>query len=123
MAPSFTPRVVAKRQRRFGGIDDLAISLTAKGLTTGEVAAHLAEVYGATVSKDHISTITDRVLDTMSDWQSRPLDSVYPVIFIDCIHVKIRDGQVANRPVYVALATTAALRAARSSESGWRGRR
>ena len=104
---SFTPQVVAKRQRRFGGIDDLVISLTAKGLTTGEVAAHLAEVYGAQVSKDHISTITDRVLDTMSEWQSRPLDSVYPVIFIDCVHVKIRDGQVANRPVYVALATTA----------------
>jgi transposase-like protein len=101
---SFTPQVVAKRQRRFGGIDDLVISLTAKGLTTGEVAAHLAEVYGAQVSRDHISTITDRVLDTMGDWQNRPLDSVYPVVFIDCIHVKIRDGQVANRPIYVALA-------------------
>jgi transposase-like protein len=104
---SFTPAIVAKRQRRFGGIDDLVISLTAKGLTTGEVAAHLAEVYGAEVSKDHISTITDRVLDTMGEWQNRPLDSVYPVVFIDCIHVKIRDGQVANRPVYVALAVTA----------------
>ena len=104
---SFTPQVVAKRQRRLGGIDDLVISLTAKGLTTGEVAAHLAEVYGATVSKDHISTITDRVLDGMAEWQNRPLDSVYPVIFIDCIHVKIRDGQVANRPIHVALATTA----------------
>jgi len=104
---SFTPQIVAKRQRRLGGIDDLVISLTAKGLTTGEVAAHLAEVYGATVSKDHISTITDRVLDGMAEWQNRPLDPVYPVIFIDCIHVKIRDGQVANRPIYVALATTA----------------
>ena len=72
---SFTPTVVAKRQRRFGGIDDLVISLTAKGLTTGEVAAHLAEVYGAEVSKDHISTITDRVLDTMGEWQNRPLDA------------------------------------------------
>jgi putative transposase len=106
-AGSFTPQVVAKRQRRFGGIDDLVISLTAKGLTTGEVAAHLAEVYGAEVSKDHISTITDRVLDTLGDWQNRPLDAVYPVVFIDCIHVKIRDGQVANRPIYVALAVTA----------------
>ena len=104
---SFTPAIVAKRQRRFGGVDDLVISLTAKGLTTGEVAAHLAEVYGAQVSKDHISTITDRVLDTMGEWQNRPLDSVYPVVFIDCIHVKIRDGQVANRPIYVALAVTA----------------
>ena len=104
---SFTPTVVAKRQRRLGGIDDLVISLTAKGLTTGEVAAHLAEVYGAQVSKDHICTITDRVVEGMTEWQSRPLDSVYPVVFIDCIHVKIRDGQVANRPIYVALATTA----------------
>lgn len=104
---SFTPQVVAKRQRRLGGIDDLVISLTAKGLTTGEVAAHLAEVYGADVSKDHISTITDRVMDSLADWQSRPLDPIYPVIFIDCIHVKIRDGQVVNRPIYVALATTA----------------
>jgi putative transposase len=104
---SFTPQVVAKRQRRFGGIDDLVISLTAKGLTTGEVAAHLAEVYGADVSRDHISTITDRVLDTLGEWQNRPLDAVYPVVFIDCIHVKIRDGQVANRPIYIALAVTA----------------
>lgn len=104
---SFAPTIVAKRQRRFGGIDDLVISLTAKGLTTGEVAAHLAEVYGAEVSKDHISTITDRVMDSFTEWQNRLLDPVYPVIFIDCIHVKIRDGQVANRPVYVALATTA----------------
>jgi transposase-like protein len=104
---SFAPQVVAKRQRRLGGIDELVISLTAKGLTTGEVCAHLAEVYGAKVSKDHISTITDRVLETMGEWQNRPLDAIYPVIFIDCIHVKIRDGQVANRPVYVALAVTA----------------
>ncbi|MFC7534646.1 transposase [Actinoplanes sp. GCM10030250] len=71
---SFAPRIVAKRQRRLSGIDDLVISLTAKGLTTGEVAAHLAEVYGADVSKETISTITDRVLDTMSEWQNRPLD-------------------------------------------------
>jgi putative transposase len=71
---SFTPEIVAKRQRRFGGIDNLVISLTAKGLTTGEVCAHLAEVYGTTVSKETISTITDRVLDTFGEWQNRPLD-------------------------------------------------
>jgi putative transposase len=103
---SFTPRIVAKRQRRLSGVDDLVISLTAKGLTTGEVSAHLAEVYGANVSKETISTITDRVLDGLSEWQNRPLDPVYPVIFIDAIQVKIRDGQVANRPIYVALAVT-----------------
>ena len=104
---TFSPQVVAKRQRRFGGIDDRVISLTAKGLTTGEVAAHLADVYGAQVSKDHISTITEQVMETMGEWQNRPLEPVYPVIFIDCIHVKIRDGQVVNRPVFVALAVTA----------------
>jgi putative transposase len=103
---SFAPQIVAKHQRRLGGIDDLVISLTAKGLTTGEVSAHLAEIYGANVSKETISTITDRVLDGLSDWQNRPLDRVYPVVFIDAIHVKIREGQVANRPIYVALAVT-----------------
>jgi putative transposase len=104
---SFAPQIVAKRQRRLGGVDNLVISLTAKGLTTGEVCAHLAEVYDVTVSKDHISTITERVMDSFADWQSRPLDPIYPVVFIDCIHVKVRDGQVVNRPIYVALAVTA----------------
>jgi putative transposase len=103
---TFSPAIVAKRQRRFGGVDNLVISLTAKGLTTGEVCAHLAEVYGTEVSKETISTITDRVLDSFAEWQNRLLDPVYPVVFIDCIHVKIRDGQVANRPIYVALAVT-----------------
>jgi putative transposase len=104
---SFTPKVVAKRQRRLGGVDDMVISLVAKGLTTGEVQAHLAEVYGAEVSRDTISAITDRVLDGLAGWQSRPLDPVYAVLFIDVINVKIRDGNVANRPIYVALAVTA----------------
>jgi putative transposase len=89
---SFDPRIVRKRQRRLAGVDELVLSLTAKGLTTGEVSAHLAEVYGAEVSKDTISNITDRVLAEMADWQSRPLDPVYPVLFIDAIHIKIRDG-------------------------------
>jgi transposase-like protein len=69
---SFTPQIVRKRQRRLSGVDDLVVSLTAKGLTTGEVLAHLAEVYRASVSKETISTITDRVLDSMGEWQSRP---------------------------------------------------
>jgi putative transposase len=103
---SFEPRIVRKRQRRLGGIDGIVLSLSAKGLTTGEVSAHLAEVYGASVSKDTISTITDRVLDGMAEWQSRPLDRVYPVVFIDCIHVKIREGNVTNRPIYLALGVT-----------------
>jgi transposase-like protein len=103
---SFEPQIVPKRQRRLAGIDDLVISLSAKGLTHGEIAAHLKEIYGTEVSKQTITTITDRVLEDMAAWQNRPLDAVYPVIFIDAVHVKIRDGQVANRPIYVALAVT-----------------
>jgi hypothetical protein len=72
---TFEPKLVRKRQRRMTGIDDLVISLVAKGLTTGEVAAHLAEVYGAEVTKDTISRITDRVLDGLAEWQNRPLDA------------------------------------------------
>ena len=103
---SFEPRIVAKRQKRLTGVDEMVISLSAKGLTTGEISAHLAEVYGAQVSRQTISTITDKVMEGMVEWQNRPLDPVYPVIFIDAIHVKVRDGRVANRPVYVALAVT-----------------
>jgi putative transposase len=103
---SFEPRMVANRQRRLTGIEDMVISLSAKGLTHGEIAAHLAEVYGAEVSKQAITTITDRVMEGMAEWQSRPLDAVYAVIFIDAINVKIREGQVANRPIYLALGVT-----------------
>src|SRR3982751_1737776 len=104
---SFEPAIVRKRQRRLSGVEDLVLSLSAKGLTTGEISAHLGEVYGADVSKQTISTITDKVMDGMAEWQNRPLDRVYPVVFLDAINVKIRDGKVANRPVYVALAVTA----------------
>jgi putative transposase len=103
---SFEPQIVRKRQRRLSGVEDMVLSLSAKGLTTGEISAHLAEVYGAEVSRQTISTITDKVMEGMSEWQNRPLDAVYPVIFLDAIHVKIRDGKVANRPIYVALAVT-----------------
>ena len=102
---SFEPQIVRKRQRRLSGVEDLVLSLSAKGLTTGEIGAHLAEVYGAEVSRQTISTITDKVMDGMAEWQNRPLDPVYPVVFLDAINVKIRDGKVANRPVYVALET------------------
>src|SRR5579875_2554584 len=105
-AGTFEPVMVPKRKRRLNGVDALVCSLSAKGLTHGEISAHFAEVYGASVSKETVTRITDRVMESMSDWQNRPLDVVYPVIFIDAIHVKIRDGQVANRPIYVALAVT-----------------
>jgi transposase-like protein len=104
---SFEPQIVKKRQRRLTGVEDMVLSLSAKGLTTGEISAHLAEVYGADVSKQTISTITDKVMDGMAEWQNRPLDRVYPVVFLDAINVKVRDGKVANRPIYVALAVTA----------------
>lgn len=103
---TFEPQIVGKRQRRLGGVDGLVVSLSARGLTHGEIAAHLAEVYGASVSKQAITTITDRVINAMNEWQNRPLDPVYPVMFIDAINVKIRDGNVANRPIYIALAVT-----------------
>jgi len=93
---TFSPAIVPKRSRRLGGVEDLVVSLSAKGLTHGEICAHPAEVSGAQVSKDRITTITDRVMDGLAEWQSRPLDAVYPLVFIDAIHVKIRDGQVAR---------------------------
>lgn len=103
---TFEPQIVKKRQRRLTGVDEMVLSLSAKGLTHGEIAAHLAEVYGAEVSKQTISTITETVMEGMAEWQNRPLDRVYPVLFVDAINVKIRDGQVANRPIYVVMAVT-----------------
>ncbi len=103
---TFAPKTVRKRQRRVEGVDTMVISLTAKGLTTGEVAAHLKEVYDADISKETISKITDEVIEEMNDWLHRPLDRVYPVIFIDAIHIKVRDGQVANRAFYCAIGVT-----------------
>jgi transposase-like protein len=100
---SFEPVIVRKRQRKLDSIDQIVLSLTAKGLTTGEVSAHFAEVYGASVGKDQVSRITEKVIAEMVEWQNRPLDRVYPVVFVDAIMVKIRDGKVANRPVYVAI--------------------
>jgi len=103
---TFEPQIVRKRQRRLSGVEDMVISLSAKGLTTGEIQAHLAEVYDVTTSRQTISTITDKVVEGMAEWQNRPLDPVYPVIFLDAVHVKVRDGKVANRPIYMALAVT-----------------
>ncbi len=103
---SFEPVIVKKRQRRLDSVDQIVLSLTAKGLTTGEISAHFAEIYGASVGKDQVSRITDAVIAEMVEWQNRPLDRVYPVVFVDAIMVKIRDGKVTNRPVYVAIGVT-----------------
>jgi len=100
---TFEPVIVKKRQRRLNDVDAVVLSLFARGLTTGEISAHFAEVYGVSISKDTISRITDRVVEEMQVWASRPLQAVYAAIFIDAIVVKVRDGQVANRPFYVAI--------------------
>ena len=105
-AGTFEPVIVPKHHRKLGSVDTIVLSLTAKGLTTGEISAHLEEIYGASVSRDTISRITDRVGEEMNDWLSRPLDPVYAAIFIDAIVVKVRDGQVANRPFYAAVGVT-----------------
>lgn len=103
---TFEPAIVKKRQRRLTGVDEIVLSLYAKGLTTGEISAHFAEIYGASVSKETVSRITDKVIEEMHDWAGRPLDSVYAAVFIDAVVVKVRDGQVANRPFYAAIGVT-----------------
>jgi transposase-like protein len=102
-AGTFEPVIVAKRQRRLTDVDEVVLSLYAKGLTTGEISAHFADVYGASVSKDTVSRITDRVIEEMQAWSTRPLEAVYAAVFIDAIVVKVRDGQVGNRPIYAAI--------------------
>src|SRR5215472_15623802 len=107
-AGTFEPQIVRKRQRRLTGVDQMVLSLYAKGLTTGEISAHFAEIYGASVSKETISRITGKVIDEMADWCHRPLDEVYAAVFVDAVMVKVRDGQVANRPVYAAIGVSLA---------------
>lgn len=105
-AGTFEPLIVPKNSRRLAGFDEAVISLYAKGMTTGDIANHLADVYGSEVSKDLVSRVTDAVLEDLHTWQNRPLDAVYPVLLIDAIVLKVRDGQVSNRPVYVAVGIT-----------------
>ncbi len=100
---TFEPQIVRKGQTRLDGFNDRIIALYARGMTTRDIRAHLREMYDVDVSPDLISRVTDAVLEELAEWQSRPLDRVYPVIFIDALMVKIRDGVVANRPVYLAI--------------------
>jgi len=100
---TFAPVIVGKRQRRLSDIDTVVLSLSSRGLTSGEISAHFAEVYGASVSKDTVTKITDTVLEEMTAWWSRPLERVYAAVFIDVINVKVRDGQVGPRPFYAAI--------------------
>jgi transposase-like protein len=104
-AGSFEPQLVAKGQTRFDGFDDKILSLYARGMTVREIQGHLAELYGTEVSPDLISRVTDAVLEEVREWQGRPLDAIYPIVFFDAMRVKIRDeGLVKNKAVYVALA-------------------
>lgn len=105
---SFEPLIVPKGERRLDGFDDRIVSLYARGMTVREIQGHLKELYGVEVSPDLISRLTDAVLEEVREWQNRPLDQVYPVVFFDALRVKIRDeGLVRNKAVYVALAITA----------------
>ena len=102
---SFEPQIVAKGESRLDGFDDKIISLYARGMTVREIQGHLRELYAVDVSPDLISRVTDAVLDEVREWQNRPLDTVYPVVFFDALRVKIRDESVVrNKAVYLALA-------------------
>lgn len=101
---TFDPKLIAKYQRRFPDFDTKIISMYARGMTVREIRGHLEELYGIDVSPDLISTVTDAVLETVAEWQGRPLDACYPLVFFDAIRVKIRDeGFVRNKAVYIAL--------------------
>jgi putative transposase len=100
----FEPQLVKKHQRRLPGFDDKVIALYAHGMTTRMIAGHLKELYGVEVSPSLISAVTDTVIEDVKAWQSRPLDAVYPIVYLDAIHLKMRsEGQVQNTAVYLAL--------------------
>jgi putative transposase len=101
---TFEPKIVAKHQTRFTGFDEKIVSMYALGMTTRDIQSHLKEIYGVEVSAPLISAVTDAVIEEVKAWQSRPLDRVYPIVYLDALQVKIRDGQhVNNRAVYVAI--------------------
>lgn len=101
---TFDPKLIGKYLRRFPDFDTKIISMYARGMTVREIRGHLEELYGIDVSPDLISTVTDAVLETVTEWQGRPLDACYPLVFFDAIRVKIRDeGFVRNKAVYIAL--------------------
>jgi Transposase, Mutator family len=104
---SFEPQIVRKGQRRFEGFDDKILALYARGLSTRDIEAHLHEISGVQVGRDLISRVTDAVIEDLRAWQQRPVDDVYPVIFLDCLVLKIREGgTVQRRTCYLALGVT-----------------
>lgn len=101
---SFEPQLVPKHQRHFNGFDDKIVSMYARGMTVREIRAHLLEIYGVEVSPDLISTVTDAVIGELREWQQRPLESVYPIVYLDALVTKIRDqGVVQNKSIYLAV--------------------
>lgn len=101
---SFEPQIIPKHQTRWTGFDDKILSLYARGMTVREIQGHLEEMYGTEVSPTLISTVTDAIIEDAKAWQSRPLDALYPIVYLDCIHVKVRDaGSVRAKAVYLAL--------------------
>jgi putative transposase len=105
---TFDPQLIAKYRRRLPGFDDKIVSMYARGMTVREIQGHLADLYGVDVSPDLISAVTDAILDEIAEWQSRPLEALYPLVFFDALRVKIRDeGTVRNKAVYIALGVRA----------------
>jgi len=101
---SFEPQIIPKHQTRWDGFDQKILSLYARGMTVREIQSHLEEMYGAEVSPTLISSVTEAVMDDAKAWQNRPLDALYPIVYLDCIHVKVRDGGVVRaKAVYLAL--------------------
>jgi putative transposase len=102
-ASEFEPQLIKKNQTRFDGLDEKIISLYSRGMTQREIQGHLEEIYGVEVSPSLISTVTDAVLDEVRAWQSRPLDAVYPILYLDALHVKVKSqGRVSNKAIYLA---------------------
>jgi putative transposase len=101
---TFEPRLVKKHQRSFKGFDDKILSMYARGMSVRDIQAHLAEIYGTEISPDFISRVTDAVVDEVQAWQARPLDAVWPIVFLDALVIKVRDqGVVQNKSAYIAL--------------------
>ena len=101
---TFEPKIVGKGQTRFTGFDDKIVSMYARGMSTREITGHLEEIYGIAVSPALISSVTEAVMEEVKTWQGRPLDAVYPIVYLDALYVKIRDaGHIRNRAIYVAI--------------------
>jgi putative transposase len=103
---SFEPQLIPKHQTRWTGFDDKIISLYARGMTVREIQAHLQEMYGTEISPSLISSVTDAISEEVKAWQARPLDPIYPIVYLDCIHVKVREGAVRVKAVYLAIGIT-----------------